>query len=147
MSTKTEDTSTEVAVETAPVAKPAPIHGKAIVTTDSKKPHVSQSDWTVDTKAKSATAVYLGGTLVITRNDGGALVGSYVRPYIEDEGAAKEGEISMQFTLHDLSLIEAQDRAEQVVRDNLSRSYGKVLEIEDAKVISARVDAAGDDPF
>ncbi|AFU88072.1 hypothetical protein CcrColossus_gp202 [Caulobacter phage CcrColossus] len=144
----TNDTkAAEVAVETAPIAKPAPIHGKATVTTDSKKPHISQSAWTVDTKAKSATADYLGGVLTITRNDAGALVGSYLRAFTEEEGAAKEGEISMQFTLHNLTLVEAQDRAEQVVRDNLSRSYGAVLEIEDAKVTSARVEAAGEDPF
>lgn len=143
----TNDKSAAVAAETAPIAKPAPISGKAIVTTDSKKPHISQSDWTVDTKAKSSTAQYLGGDLTITRNDAGALVGNYVRLFTEEEGAAKEGEITMQFTLHDLTLVEAQDRAEQVVRDNLSRSYGRVLEIEDSKVVSARVEAAGEDPF
>lgn len=130
------------------MSKPAPIQGRASVTHDSPKPHVSESIWTVDKETKSASTTYLGGKLTVSRAENGILQAAYEREFTEEEGATKPGPVSMHFSMaHLQTVLEAKDFAEQNVRDNLSRIYPEVLANEDAKLKDARVSAAGDEPF
>lgn len=130
------------------MSTPSPIQGKATVSNTSAKPHVSKSAWTVDKVAKTTTAEYLGGTLVISRRVDGSLAGEYSREMTEADGAQKEAPIHMTFNMpHIETVLEAQDHAETVVRDNLARIYPKAIESEDAKALAARQADAGDEPF
>lgn len=119
---------------------PNPLQGGATVSPVAPRLPAAKAVWEVNAEAKSSSAKMFGGEATITRRaDNGKFQCEFL---LEEHG------LKLTQTLKTAeSLIEAQERAEALIRNSLSKTHPELLgEIEEAEA-KERVAAAGKDPF
>lgn len=118
--------------------------GKAEVNPPPLAPN--KADWRIDTEAKTATADIMTGTMTIWRKENGRFHGEYLLPQPTEEDP--DGKVKISVPLKDCdTLFLAQQRAETLVRETLTRSYPKLAAELAAAETEVQAAQAGDDPF